>query len=175
MRPLLFITFPQGFRLPEVGAKRRLNGTLKVNTQTVRRTDRQTDRQSDISTHRKHRPRGPMLWQKLSWRCSILKLVWDSDLGTSHGPIFWLLRRKKSLIPIPEQKNQSLQPLWGCCAPPRFWQEIRSIKVKRASAFGILLLYLVWALIVGPYAKRSKLSYTTTLSYTTNTILPGLG
>ena len=40
-------------RLWEVGAKRRLNGTSKVNTQTDSRTD--------ISTCRKHRPTGPML------------------------------------------------------------------------------------------------------------------
>ena len=44
-------------RLREVGAKRQLNDTSKVNTHT----DTQTDRQTDISTYRKHRPRGPML------------------------------------------------------------------------------------------------------------------
>ena len=41
----------------KVGAKRPLNGTSKVNGQTHRRTDRQPD----ISTYRKHWPRGPML------------------------------------------------------------------------------------------------------------------
>ena len=46
-------------RLREVGAKRPLNGTSKVNTYT----DRQTDKHMDISTCRKHRPRGPMLWK----------------------------------------------------------------------------------------------------------------
>ena len=45
-------------RLWEVGAKRPLNGTSKVNTRTDTRTD--------ISTYRKHRPRGPMLWK--SWQ-----------------------------------------------------------------------------------------------------------
>jgi hypothetical protein len=40
-------------RLWEVGRKRRLNGTSKVN--------RRTDRQTDISTYKKHQPRGPML------------------------------------------------------------------------------------------------------------------
>ena len=44
-------------RLREVGAKRPLNGTSKVN----RHTNRQTDRRTDISTYRNHRPRGPML------------------------------------------------------------------------------------------------------------------
>ena len=51
-------------RLWEVGAKRRLNGTSKVD----RHTDRRTDRRTDKSTYRKHRPRGPMLW-KLVRRC----------------------------------------------------------------------------------------------------------
>ena len=46
-------------RLWDVWAKRRLNGTSKVN----RRTDGQTDRQTDILTYRKHRPRGLMLWK----------------------------------------------------------------------------------------------------------------
>ena len=40
-------------QLQEVGAKRRLNGTSKVN--------RHTNKHMDISTYRKHRPRGPML------------------------------------------------------------------------------------------------------------------
>ena len=44
-------------RFREVGAKRPLNGTSKVNGQT----NRQTHRQMDKSTYRKHRPRGPML------------------------------------------------------------------------------------------------------------------
>jgi hypothetical protein len=46
-------------RLREVRAKRPLNGTSKVN----RQTDTRTDGQTDISTYRKHRPRGPMLWK----------------------------------------------------------------------------------------------------------------
>ena len=40
-------------RLREVGAKRRLNGTSKVNRQTDRRTDTQTDRHTDGQTHRR--------------------------------------------------------------------------------------------------------------------------
>ena len=47
-------------RLREVGAKRPLNGTSKW---TDTHTDRRTDGQTDISTYRKHRPRGPMLWK----------------------------------------------------------------------------------------------------------------
>ena len=50
-------------RLWEVGATRLLNGTSKVNRHTDRRTDTRTDRQTDISTYRKHRLRGPMLWK----------------------------------------------------------------------------------------------------------------
>ena len=60
-----FHYFPQGFRiskildiqLREVGAKRRLNGTSKVN----RRTHGHTDRHTDILTYKKHRHREPML------------------------------------------------------------------------------------------------------------------
>ena len=37
------------------------------------------------------------------------------------------------------------------------------------------LLYLAHVLMVGSYANSSKLSYTTTLSYTTDTFLNGLG
>ena len=74
MRPLLSITFPKDseslkifdIRLREVGAKRPLNGTSKVNTHTHTQTDRrtdgqtdgQTDRQTDKSTYRLNRPRG---------------------------------------------------------------------------------------------------------------------
>ena len=65
VRLLLYITFPQGFRISKNighptsgnGGKKPLNGTSKVN----RHTDKQTDKQTDILTYRKHRPRGPML------------------------------------------------------------------------------------------------------------------
>ena len=64
--PLLFPKDSESLKildipLREVGAKRCLNGTSKVNTWTDRWTDRRTDRQTDISTYRKHRPIGPML------------------------------------------------------------------------------------------------------------------
>ena len=53
-------------RLREGWAKRRLNGTSKVNTrtdgQTDGRTDRQTDGQTDgLSTYGKHQPRADAL------------------------------------------------------------------------------------------------------------------
>ena len=48
-------------QLREVKAKIPLKGTSKVN----RQTDKQTDKNMDISTYRKHRPRGPMLWKLL--------------------------------------------------------------------------------------------------------------
>ena len=68
-------------RLCEVGAKRRLNGTSKVNKRTNRwtdgRTDRQTDRQTDISTYRNHRPSGPMLRKNCTqWRRQTDRRTW---------------------------------------------------------------------------------------------------
>ena len=64
LRPLLSITFPQGFQNSinfghltlGRGKKRRLNGTAK---------SKQTPPHTDKSTYRKHRPRGPMLWKQL--------------------------------------------------------------------------------------------------------------
>ena len=63
MRPLFPLIFPKDsesleildIQLGEVGAKRPLNGTSKVN--------RHTNTHMDILTWRKHRPRGPMLWK----------------------------------------------------------------------------------------------------------------
>ena len=57
--PLLFPKDSESLKILDiqlwkVGTKRRLNVTLKVNTQT------------DILTYRKHRPRGPMFWKVLS-------------------------------------------------------------------------------------------------------------
>ena len=54
LRPLLSINFPQGFRISKnighptsgSGAKRRLNGTSKVNRRTNRRTDGPTHRRT---------------------------------------------------------------------------------------------------------------------------------
>ena len=66
MRPILFPRDSESLkifdlRLWEVGAKRPLNGTSKVNRQTDTQTDTQTNTHMDISTYRKHRPRGSML------------------------------------------------------------------------------------------------------------------
>ena len=74
-------------RLRDVGAKRRLNGTLKVN----RHTDTQTHGRTDISTYRKHRPRGPMLWKwlimcKLWWFCSLWP-IFSQDFGVWWHPM----------------------------------------------------------------------------------------
>ena len=64
VRPLLSITFPQGFRISKnIGHPTSGSGGKK----TVKRylksehTDKQTHKHMDISTYRKHRPRGPML------------------------------------------------------------------------------------------------------------------
>ena len=77
--PLLFAKDSESLkildiRLREVGAKRPLNGTSKVNRQTDRQTDTQRDKHMDILTYRKHRPRGPMLWKCKgpAWR-----VLWD--------------------------------------------------------------------------------------------------
>ena len=50
-------------RLQEVGAKRRLSGTSKVNTQTQTHTHTHTHKHMDISAYRKHRAIGLILWQ----------------------------------------------------------------------------------------------------------------
>ena len=76
-------------RLWEVGAKRCLNGTSKVN----RWTDRQTDTRTDISTYRKHQPRGPMLWKQgwvkgvrqKSMKC-ILSFLRTPECESQKGP-----------------------------------------------------------------------------------------
>ena len=47
-------------RRREVGGKKTVKRYLK-SEQTNTQTDRQTHRQTDISTYRKHRPRGPLL------------------------------------------------------------------------------------------------------------------
>ena len=60
MRPLLFITFPQGFRISEKfrhwtwrsGGKKTVKGVTDQQTHT------QTDTHTDITTYRKHRPKG---------------------------------------------------------------------------------------------------------------------
>ena len=55
-----------------------------------------------------------------------------------------------------------------------FWQEINSTKVNQPLACNLFLLYLAIPLMVGPYADSSKLSYTTILSYITDTMFLGL-
>ena len=82
LRPLLFITFPQGFRisknmeqrLREVGGKRRLNGTSKVNTQTYGQTHGQTDG---------HFKSGPMLWKLIDDKNVTSIVVWWSYFAHS--------------------------------------------------------------------------------------------
>ena len=51
----------------------------------------------------------------------------------------------------------------------------QSTKVNHLSGCGLFLLYMAHCMIVRPYANSSELSYTTTLSYTTDTILPCFG
>ena len=94
LRPLLSTTFPQGFWISKnighptsgSGAKRRLNDTSKVNTQT--------NTQTDISTYRKHRPRGPMLWKRQPQKVRVL--AWPLPSGKPwswchpNNPIIYL-------------------------------------------------------------------------------------
>ena len=64
LRPFLSITFPQGINISKIfghptlgsGGKKTFKRYLKSE-----HTDGQTHTQTDISTYRKHRPRGPML------------------------------------------------------------------------------------------------------------------
>ena len=64
VRPLLSITFPQGFRISKNighltsgrGGKKTVKRYLKSE-----QTDRHTHKRTDKSTYRKHRPKGPML------------------------------------------------------------------------------------------------------------------
>ena len=67
LRPLLSITFPQGFWKSNQfghwtsgsGGKRLLNGVKKCDGQT----HGQTNKHTNILTYRKNRPRGPTLWK----------------------------------------------------------------------------------------------------------------
>ena len=92
-------------RLREVGAKRPLNGTSKVNRHTDTETDRRTDRRTDILTYRKHRPRGPMLWKSaldsLASKCWLSrKIFWKGDfffIKSCFLPCFvWISLKKKT-------------------------------------------------------------------------------
>ena len=104
LRPLLSITFPQGFQISknighptsESGGKKTFKRYLK-SEHTDRRTNRRTDRQTDISTYRKHRPTGPMLCKFKG--CSSIKkglllivllhLFYDGHSCRTVKLIFW--------------------------------------------------------------------------------------
>ena len=96
--PLLFPKDSESLKildiqLREVGAKRHLNGTSKVNTQTNKHTDRQTD----ISTYRKHRPRGLMLWKSKFVKQEIFS-SWERS-----SPDLISRARRSSLSRTPQQ------------------------------------------------------------------------
>ena len=64
LRPLLSITFPQGFPISKnIGQPTSGSGGKKTFKRYLKseHTHGQTDRQTDISPYRKHRPKGPML------------------------------------------------------------------------------------------------------------------
>ena len=66
LRPLLSITFPQGFKkFKKFGHWTSGSGDKKTvkRSEKVWQTNRQTDTHTDISTFIKNRPRGPILWK----------------------------------------------------------------------------------------------------------------
>ena len=88
--PLLFPKDSESLKildipLREVGAKRPLNGTSKVNTHTDTQTDRRTDRQTDKSTYRLNRPRGPIQWKSLIRETKHLSTNADSITDAKGG------------------------------------------------------------------------------------------
>ena len=94
--PLLFAKDSESLKIldiwcREVGAKRRLNCTSKVNRRTDGRTEGQTDTQTDILTYRKHRPRGPMLWKSQKAFC----LLKYSEMTKIQLRIYFLRRRRR--------------------------------------------------------------------------------
>ena len=112
--PLLFPKDSESLRLLdiqlwEVWAKRRLNGTSKVNKRTDGQTERRKHRRSDILTYRKHQPRGPMLWKyKISsW---MLKLKCRDQLIRNHVCISYSPYYCKLLENFPFYSQCQCQP-----------------------------------------------------------------
>ena len=117
-------------RLREVGAKKRLNGTSKVNTQM--------DIQADISTYRKHRPRGPMLWKETKFPTSWLSsrgYIWACN--QKHNFSLVLLFYIYSVIWITKIGNLPL-----CVSissfRPEWWTSFVIIIIITTSAFFVL-------------------------------------
>ena len=65
--------------------------------------------------------------------------------------------------------------LWSVLRTPLHSAGKQSTKVNRSLTVNLFLSYPALCLIVRPYADSSELSYTKTLSYTTDTNLSGLG
>ena len=63
----------------------------------------------------------------------------------------------------------------GAVFPRSDWQESSPPRLTGLWPVVFFLLYLARALIAGPYADSSKFLFTSTLSYTPDTIIPGLG
>ena len=62
----------------------------------------------------------------------------------------------------------------GVLPAPSVLARKHSTKVNRHLTSGLSIFYLARALMVGPFANSPELSFTTTLSYTLDTIPPGL-
>ena len=143
-----------------------------MNTQTDGQTDRWTNRQTDILTWRKHRPQsiGPegRCFEKWSHSKKTLYCIVSGRLLDSKV-LCWQLRGILHQKPI---LHHGHHPPWlGICFRKGGRQ---STKVNRPLDCGLFLLNPTRCWIVRPYANSSELSYTPTLSYTADTILPGL-
>ena len=135
-------------RLWEVGAKRTLNGTSKLN----RHTNRQTDRQTDISTYRKHRPTGPMLWKEIcifEERLSSIKeeksmfratsaaiVVLSSANSAQRGGVGENLQCKKGVVWLSDRRSWVKMRLPPVFTPTRlsnvFWNILKNPNVEKS-------------------------------------------
>ena len=111
VRPLLSITFPQGFRISKnighrtsrSGGKRPLNGTSKVN----RQTDRQTDKPTNIWTFRLIESIGP------EGRCFENFIIKQSNNGNIHTRRQRIYKAIQSLVFSSIPANYSLISLFN--------------------------------------------------------------
>ena len=107
----------------KMGAKRPLKGTSKVK----RQTDGQTDRQTDISTFRKHRPRGSMLSKSRIPETKHLLNNWDSNTDTKKILLVRQNLRKTNFFVRQfythyKEKFLNLKQLLSITFHPRFWK-----------------------------------------------------
>ena len=117
VKPLLSIIFPQGFRISKnighltsgSGGKKTVKRYLKSE-----QTHKHTNRQTDISTYRKHRPRGPMLWKSRIRETKHLLTDVDSSTDTTVG---WTknTRKPKFFEKVKNSQNAKTQNCLEIC------------------------------------------------------------